>query len=86
LDGFHQGGQAVPSAFTVLGPEARWVAETLPAPMTQEPVPGGVRLSATTAGVLPLARFVVGLGRAARAETPELRAMVEALARGALGQ
>jgi predicted DNA-binding transcriptional regulator YafY len=83
VDGF-QHGQATMCSFVVMGPEARWVVENLPAPMTQEPVADGVRLSARTAGLLPLARFVVGLGAAARTETPELRAAVAALARGAL--
>jgi hypothetical protein len=52
--------------------------------MTAEVVPGGLRISVTTAGVLLLARYVVGLGAAARAETPELALLVTELARGAL--
>jgi hypothetical protein len=52
--------------------------------MTREVVPGGLRFSTTTAGVLRLARHVVGLGAAAHAETPELALLVAELARGAL--
>jgi predicted DNA-binding transcriptional regulator YafY len=85
VDGFHQGGTAVACAFVVRDPEARWVVHNLPATMAHEPVPGGLRFSTTTAGVLPLARFVVGLGAAVRVETSELAEIVEELARGALG-
>lgn len=71
-------------AFTVREPELRWVADTLPIAMEAEPVGDGVRFSAMTSGVLALARFVVGLGQAARADTPELVAVVHELAQGAL--
>ncbi len=72
-------------AFTVRDPEARWVKDTLPVPMHVEPDPsGGVRVSSRTAGVGAIARFVVGLGDAARPETPELIAAVHDLAQGAL--
>jgi predicted DNA-binding transcriptional regulator YafY len=84
FDGFHQGGAAVSCAFVVREPESRWVERNLPGPMTVEVVPGGLRFSAVTAGVLRLARFVVGLGAAARVETPELSVLVAELARGAL--
>ena len=46
----------------------------------------GVRFTTQTAGIEPLARFVVGVGDAARAETPELRQRVQELALGALQQ
>lgn len=85
MDGFHQGSAAVRCAFVVQEPESRWVAGNLPGPMDTEAVPGGVRFSATTAGVLRLARFVVGLGSAAKVETPELALLVRELAEGALG-
>jgi predicted DNA-binding transcriptional regulator YafY len=83
VDGFHQGG-AVRCAFFVRAPESRWVEHNLPGSMTTEVVPGGLRFSTTTAGVLRLARHVVGLGAAAHAETPELALLVAELARGAL--
>ncbi len=86
LDGFHA-GDAVPCAFHVRDPEARWVMKNLPGPMDIERDPrGGVRITTTTAGILRLARFVVGLGAAARAETPELARLVEELALGARGR
>jgi predicted DNA-binding transcriptional regulator YafY len=83
VDGFHQ-GSAVRCSFFVREPESRWVAHNLPVTMSPEEARGGVRFTATTAGVLRLARFVVGLGAAARAETPELADHVKELARGAL--
>jgi hypothetical protein len=52
--------------------------------MMVEPLGDGVRLSVTTAGVTVLARFVVGLGDAARAETPELLAEVTRIAQASL--
>jgi len=83
VDGFHQ-GDAVPCSFFVRAPESRWVERNLPVPMIVEVTPSGLRLTTTTAGVLRLARFVVGLGAAAHAETPELALLVTELARGAL--
>jgi predicted DNA-binding transcriptional regulator YafY len=84
LEGYRDAGAPVTATFFVRDPEARWVRSNLPAPMTVEPVSGGMRVSAETGALLPLARFVVGLGGAARAETPDLRALVLDLARGAL--
>jgi predicted DNA-binding transcriptional regulator YafY len=86
VDGFHHGGP-VQCSFFVREPECHWVEHNLPASMTTmtpERVPGGRRFTTTTAGVLRLARFVVGLGGAARAETPELIELVHDLAQGAL--
>lgn len=84
LDGFQQGEVAYPCSFLVREPEARWVGRNLPGPMNVETTDAGIRVTTTSAGVLRLARFVVGLGGAARAETPELARLVEELARGAL--
>ncbi len=83
VDGFHQ-GDAKPCSFFVRTPECRWVGRNLPCAMTASDTRGGMRFSTTTAGTLRLARFVVGLGEAARADTPELASYVTALARGAL--
>ena len=83
VDGFHHGG-AVLCSFFVREPECRWVEKNQPGAMVTEVVPGGLRFTTTTAGVLRLARHVVGLGAAARAETPELAALVAELARGAI--
>ena len=44
----------------------------------------GIRATAVTSGMTTLARFVVGPGGAAIAETEELRERVEELARGAV--
>lgn len=83
VDGFHQGGP-VRCSFIVPEPECRWVENNLPVAMTSEKIPGAMRFTTTTAGVVRLARFVVGLGAAAQAETPELAEQVDDLARGAL--
>lgn len=86
LAGFRGEGPAIATAFVVREPEATWVARTLPdARIVASPEPGGgTRFSVTTTAVAQLARFVVGLGAAARAETPELSAQVRALAEGAM--
>lgn len=85
VGGFAQ-GDAIPCAFVVKDPEHKWVAKNLPCKMDPTPLPNGagVRFEAVTAGLLPLARFVVGLGGAAQVETPKLKMLVEELARGAL--
>jgi hypothetical protein len=49
-----------------------------------EKIPGGIRLRGTVASPKQVARFVVSLGAAAQAETPELLDAVRVLAEGAL--
>lgn len=67
-------------------PEARWVRTNLLPGMRAEDLAGGdLRVIAPLAGLVPTARFCVGLGAAAKAETPELGEAVAVLARGALG-
>ncbi len=87
LDGFRQTG-AVSCVFVVRNPEARWVRRNLPGQGREryvlDDVPEGVRVTLHTSAIVPLARYVVGLGDAARAESAELAAEVERLARGAL--
>lgn len=68
----------------VRDPDARWVKRNLPEGAVAEIVAGGVRLKWQAAAVLPLARFVVGLGDAAVVESSSLRQHVLELARGAL--
>jgi predicted DNA-binding transcriptional regulator YafY len=85
LAGFRQAGPKVACSFFVRDPEAVWVARNLPDPqITHERAEGGARFLIQTPGVEMLARYVVGLGSAARAETPELSKEVEKLAKGAL--
>lgn len=85
--GFRGAGPAVRTEFVVREPEATWVSRTLPdARIVATPEPGGMRFSITTTAVEQIARYVVGLGAVARAETPELHARVLELARGALHQ
>jgi len=84
VDGFHQGTEPIRCAFFVREPESRWVERNLPGAMNVEVAPGGIRVATDTSGVLRLARYVVGLGAAARAETPDLALLVTELARGSL--
>jgi predicted DNA-binding transcriptional regulator YafY len=84
FEGFHDGRSAFMCILHVNAEHARWVVRNLPEPMLVEHCADGVRLSVRTAGVRTLARFVVGLGGGARAESEELAAEVAALARGAL--
>jgi predicted DNA-binding transcriptional regulator YafY len=87
LDGFHQ-AVAVVCAFSVLNPDARWVRRNLPGAGTErytiDDTAEGIRVTLRTSAVVPLARFVVGLGESARAESEPLAAEVTRLARGAL--
>lgn len=73
--------------FAVRNPEARWVRANLPDPAAGRydvaDTAEGIRVT-VTASVDQIARYVVGLGAAARAETPELAAEVARLALGAL--
>lgn len=83
--GFRDEGPVVRCAFFVRDPEAAWVAKNLPDPsIVQTPAPGGVRFVAETSSVAVLARFVVGLGELARAESDELKREVRLLATAAL--
>jgi predicted DNA-binding transcriptional regulator YafY len=84
IDGFRGAAEAEQHAFFVRDPEARWVAKNLLPPMSIEDVEGGIVVSVTTAGAMRVARFVVGLGVAARPETAQLQTLVEELAKGAL--
>ncbi len=84
LDGFHEGGEPKKHAFFVSNPDARWVVRNLLEEMQAEEVPGGIRVHIETAALKRLARYVVGLGGAAKPLTPELAEAVAAIARGAL--
>lgn len=72
--------------FVVREPEARWVAKNLLEGMTAEPAKGkgGLRVVIETTALVRLARYVVGLGGAAHAETESLRRAVADLASGSL--
>lgn len=85
VDGY-SAGPAVRVEVFVREPESRWVRQNLPAGLSARDEPGGVTLFAETAGLLPTARFVVGLGASAVCRTPELAAEVRRLAEGALGR
>lgn len=83
--GFHEDGPVVRCAFFVRQPEAAWVARNLPeGRVTQEEDKDGVRFVVETTAVTLVARFVAGLGGAARPETPALAERVAAIAREAL--
>lgn len=84
LDGIHEGGAPVTHVFFVSDPDARWVARNLMEEMQSEEVLGGIRVTLETSAVRRLARFVVGLGAAAKPLTPALEGEVAILAKGAL--
>ncbi len=86
LDGFHDGGAPVQHVFFVSDPDARWAARNLMDGMQCEEVPGGIRVTLEGSAAKRLARFVVGLGGAAKPLTPDLAREVTALAEGALGK
>ena len=85
IDGFQGDGSTTAVSLFVREPESRWVARNRPKPLTLEDLPNGIRLRGDVGSVKQLARWVVSLGSAARAETPELVEAVRALAEGALG-
>lgn len=85
VNGYHGAEPVADHVCFVRQPDARWVRRNLPGRPLVETVPGGVRITWRAAALLPLARFVVGLGSAAVAESPDLGRRVEELARGALG-
>jgi predicted DNA-binding transcriptional regulator YafY len=84
LDGYHDNIEPIECAFFVAETAARWVRYNLPEGFHTSDVPGGIEVTGTTAGIRPLARFIVGLGAEARTITPELIAIVTDLAQGAL--
>jgi predicted DNA-binding transcriptional regulator YafY len=87
IDGYRGDGESVECSFVVRDPEARSVRLNLLRGMRidpEDPVTHGVRVRCSTPGVLRVARFVVGLGGAARVETPELAACVREIAKGVL--
>jgi predicted DNA-binding transcriptional regulator YafY len=85
VDGFRTSGPAHKHVFVIRYPEARWAkVNHPPCAMEAEPIEEGIRFTARVAGIEPLARFVVGLGEAARAETPELAERMREIAIGAL--
>lgn len=84
LDGFHEGGSPREHSFVVRAPESKWVAKNLLDGMRAEPHTGGIRVTIETAGLDRLARYVAGLGGAAKPETRELARAVAAIAAGAL--
>jgi predicted DNA-binding transcriptional regulator YafY len=86
IDGYHGTGTSKPVSFVVRNPEARWAKNNLLEGMSAEDISDGVRVTANTAAIGRIARFVVGFGAAAVAETPALADAVRELASGALGQ
>ncbi len=86
VDGFNAGGAVAELSFVVREPEARWVqTNLLPTMKVQALASGRIRVTVETNAILQVARYVVGLGAAAVAETPALAEAIEVLARGALG-
>lgn len=85
LDGFHGGDSPIDCRFLVRNPDARWVSANLPFGAVANSREDGILVEIRTAALLPLARFIVGLGGAVRVETPALAEIVRDLATAALG-
>ncbi|HQY60365.1 MAG TPA: WYL domain-containing protein [Polyangiaceae bacterium] len=88
MDGFRGGGEAVTCEVVIRAAEARWALSHMPYEPKSAVVtagPEGSRVLLRTAGLEVLARYLVGLGAAARVVSPpELRERVVELAREAL--
>lgn len=88
FDGFHeQKNPPTKCSFVVREADAAWVSRSLPegGSVSEEDLGSdGVRFSIETTAVSALARFVVGLGAAARPETKLLADEVASIARAAL--
>jgi predicted DNA-binding transcriptional regulator YafY len=82
LDGYHEAIEPLECRFFVSESAARWVKYNLPEGFSSNPVQGGIEATGVTAGIRPLARFIVGLGEEARAITPELADIVREIAAG----
>lgn len=85
VDGYHGDAPVQRCSFVVREPEARWVGGNLPVRnATVERTPEGLRVEVATSAVTVLARFVVGLGIAARVLDEPLLAEVRRIASEAL--
>jgi hypothetical protein len=86
VDGYHSGAGAVLCVFRVRTPDAAWVRDRLSGSISLHwEMRDEVTVFRTlTAGLLPLARLIVGLGGVVDVETPELRRLVVELAQSAL--
>jgi hypothetical protein len=83
MGGFHRDGPIHELTFLVVGSSVEWVRNNLLAEMEAEDVPEGLRVRARTAAVDAVARYVIGLGGAARPEHPELARAVLTIAEAA---
>jgi len=83
IDGFAANTQPIPVWFAARYPEARWVRTNLPDEelFTIKEVASGIQFSCATTAVELIARFVVGLGPAVTACSPELQDRVMTIAR-----
>jgi hypothetical protein len=84
IDGYHSGGPPIRCLFRVRMPEARRIPRRESLPLHTEERADSIVFTVLTAGLLPLAQLIVGLGGAATVETPELRELVAELAMAAL--
>jgi predicted DNA-binding transcriptional regulator YafY len=85
INGYHGDRAPIHCVFFVRPPDAYWVQKNLPSPMRGTWQQEELRVDVQSSGLEQIARFVVGLGAAARIETAALQELVTALARGALG-
>ncbi len=84
LDGYRSGSTSVES-FVVSAADMVWVLRNLPGEWKTERCDDGLRVIFETSGLLPLARYVAGLGAAVqRIETAGLATMVREIAQTSL--
>jgi predicted DNA-binding transcriptional regulator YafY len=84
VGGFHTGAPAQEYEIFIRNPEARWAVRNAPCAVREFPAEGGARLITVNAGAPVLAAWIVSLGAAAHAVTPELRALARELALGSV--
>lgn len=87
IDGYAAPGDPIACTFFVRDRESRWVIKNLPRELTPmvDAAPDGHRVVVWTTATEILARYLAGLGDAARVlQPPELRARVLDIARGVL--
>jgi predicted DNA-binding transcriptional regulator YafY len=80
VDGFRRPAKGGDVWFEVRGRDARWVKLNLPTGARATDVAGGIVVRARATGLIPLARFCVGLGSALAEVSPPLAEAIAQLA------
>jgi len=90
VNGYNNNEPLTEHAFRVREPESRWVKLNLPDASSNvtelRDHPGHIRVVVSSSAVMPVARYVLSLGDAARAESEPLKSLVRTLAQAVLAQ